>query len=323
MRFFASFLVVPAATLVLNLSPVVAVEPAPYSGIVLFGTSLSDSGNAFALRGGTNTPPDYLVDPLLIPSVPYARGGHHFSNGATWIEQLARSIGLAASVRPAFASAGLKATNYAVGAARAYDDGQNVNLGDQVDVFLADHDGVADPDALYVIEMGGNDLRDAILAYQTGGAPAAQEILELALQAIAQNIQRLYQAGARHFLVWLPPNIALTPALQQLAQANPAILQLATFLTTSFNVELTGILTQLSALRGSIFTVLDANALLGGIVADPEAYGFTNVTQACVSPNVAPFFCQRPDEFLFWDGIHPTHAAHAITAREAARLLGR
>jgi outer membrane lipase/esterase len=90
-------------------------------------------------------------------------------------------MGLAASVRPAFASSGVKATNYAVGAARAYHDGQNVNLGDQVDAFLADHGGAADPDALYVIEMGGNDLRDAILAYQTGGGPAAQGILQLAL----------------------------------------------------------------------------------------------------------------------------------------------
>ena len=45
-------------------------ERAPYSAIVVFGTSLSDSGNAFALRGGTNTPPDYMLDPLLIPSRP-------------------------------------------------------------------------------------------------------------------------------------------------------------------------------------------------------------------------------------------------------------
>ena len=98
-------------------------ERAPYSAIVVFGTSLSDSGNAFALRGGTNTPPDYLLDPLLIPSAPYARGGHHFSNGATWVEQFARSLRLAGTVRPAFAADSLKATNYAVGAARAYDDG--------------------------------------------------------------------------------------------------------------------------------------------------------------------------------------------------------
>src|SRR4051795_2458754 len=88
---------------------------APFDRIVAFGASLSDPGNAFALRGGTNTPPDYLLDPLLVPSAPYARGGHHFSNGATWVEQLGQSLALAGSVRPAFDSASAHATNYAVG----------------------------------------------------------------------------------------------------------------------------------------------------------------------------------------------------------------
>jgi len=58
---------------------------------------------------------------LLVPGAPYARGVHHLSNGATWVEQFARSVPLAGSVRPAFASDSLGATNYAVGAARAYD----------------------------------------------------------------------------------------------------------------------------------------------------------------------------------------------------------
>ena len=39
----------------------------PFDRIVAFGASLSDPGNAFALRGGTNTPPDYLLDPSGAP----------------------------------------------------------------------------------------------------------------------------------------------------------------------------------------------------------------------------------------------------------------
>ena len=61
------------------------------------------------------------------------------------------------------------ATNFAVGAARAYDDGVNFNLTRQVDTFLLRSGGVASPHALFVIEMGGNDIRDAFLLYATGG----------------------------------------------------------------------------------------------------------------------------------------------------------
>ena len=307
--------------LALGMPRLSAVEAAPYSGIVVFGTSLSDSGNAFALRGGTATPHDYDLDPLLIPGIPYARGGHHFSNGATWIEQFARSIGLAGSVRPAYASASPNATNYAVGSARAYDDGTNINLTDQVDAFLADVGGVAPAEALYVIEMGSNDIRDAIVAFQTGGATAAQEVLQQAIMSIAANIGRLQAAGARQFLVWLPPNVALTPALRTLAHVNPQVTQLATFLTTSFNSTLQN---TLSALYPALdITYLNAYALLNSITLDPSGYGLSNVMSACVRPNVAPFSCQNADEYLFWDGIHPSRVAHAIAAQEAARVLAQ
>ena len=264
-----------------------------------------------------------MLDPLLVPSAPYARGGHHFSNGATWIEQLARSLGLAGSVRPAFASESPQATNYAVGGARAHDDGKNVNLSDQVQAFLADSGGVARSDALYVIEMGSNDIRDAIVAFRAGGFPAAQTVLQQALASIAQNIQVLSQAGAREFLVWLPPNVALTPAIRQLEHVTPGVAQLATGLTQAFNAGLSAALSQLSALLNINIERLDAHTLLNAIVADPQSYALNNVTEACVTPNLLPFFCENPGEYLFWDGIHPSHAVHAIVASSAALVFAR
>ncbi len=62
--------------------------------------------------------------------------------------------------------------------------------------------------------------------------------------------------------------------------------------------------------------------LLNDIVVDPQGYGLTNVRQACVMPADEPFSCQAPDEYLFWDGIHPTRAAHTIVAQAAASVLG-
>ena len=49
-------------------------------------------------------------------------------------------------------------------------------------------------------------------------------------------------------------------------------------------------------------------------------YRFDPLT-GTLTPNEPPFACKKPDEFLFWDGIHPTKSGHAILAEEAARLL--
>ena len=300
---------------------------------MVFGTSLSDSGNAFALRGGTSTPPDYDLNPLLIPNAPYARGGHHFSNGATWVEQFARSLGLAGTVRPAYSSESPTATNYAVAAARACDasDDENVNLADQVAAFLADTGGVAPSDALYMVEMGSNDVRDAIAAalgvLQRGGTfeqavQTAAPILACAQQAIQTALVTLQQAGATHFLVWTVPNPGLTPAIRSLG---PGAMQVATFLATLFNTQM--LLPTVEALDQASedidIAVLDALTLLQQITANPANLGLTNTTTACVTPNAEPFFCQAVDEYLFWDGIHPTHAAHALVAHEAARVLAQ
>ncbi len=324
---------VVAAALVAAVPTLSARQHAPYSQIVVFGTSLSDSGNAFALRGGTSTPPDYDLNPLLVPNAPYARGGHHFSNGATWVEQFARALGLAGTVRPAYASDSPIATNYAVGAARACDapGSENVNLAEQVATFLADSSSVAPSDALYVIEMGGNDVRDAIVSalgvLQRGGTfeqavQTAAPILMCAQQAIQTAIVMLQQAGAKHFLVWTAPNPGLTPAIRSLG---PGATQVATFLATLFNTQM--LLPMVEAVDQASedidIAVLDAFTLLQQISANPANFGLTNTTTACLTPTAEPFFCQAVEEYLFWDGIHPTHAAHALVAHEAARVLAQ
>ena len=89
-----------------------------------------------------------------------------------------------------------------------------------------------------------------------------------------------------------------------------------------FDGNLAGVLAQLSVgLPDASFARLDADQILNAIVASPAAFNLTNVTTACLTPNVAPFTCHNADEFLFWDGIHPTRAGHAILAQEAAHVL--
>ncbi|MGE5790164.1 MAG: SGNH/GDSL hydrolase family protein [Syntrophaceae bacterium] len=290
-----------------NLAPAGSFEQ-----IVVFGTSLSDPGNAFYLKKTVSadevqlTPPYDTLDQLLIPGSPYAKGGHHFSNGATWIEQLARPLGLAGSVRPAFVGSG---NNYAVGGARAYEDGVNVNLPYQVNAFLDKSGGVAPSDALYVVEFGSNDIRDAF------ENPA---VLTAALVSIRDNIILLHGKGARMFLVCNAPDIGLTPAILSLG---PGASAAATALTIAFNAGLDGLTAALAGLPGIEMAKLDVYGLLHDIVAYPGSFDLTVVDTACVTPNVPPFKCKKPDEYLFWDGIHPTRAGHAIFAEGAASVL--
>ena len=288
-------------------------------GIVVFGDSLSDPGNGFTFVHTSSTPPDYGMGPLLIPDAPYARGGHHLTNGATWIEQLARPLGLAGSVQPAFRSSSPVALNFAIGTARARDDGTNPSLAFEVAAFLQKTGGVVPTDALYVIQIGGNDLRDAVA---TGDPVQGLAILQAATAAIADAVSMLYTAGARNFLIWNVPDASFTPLAQIVDAQIPGTAAAASLATTIFNTLLAGALAPLGVLPGINLVPFDANALITTIVNNPAQFGLTNVTDACVMPGDPPFTCQQPDEYLFWDGIHPTEAAHAIVAQAVAVLLG-
>ena len=300
-------------------NPITADAQIAYDRIVVFGTSLSDPGNGFALTGTTSTPPYDSLDLFLTPDAPYARGGHHLSNGATWVEQLARSSALAASVRPAFRGNNAGATNYAVARARARDVGESIDLSPQVQTFLVDVGGVAPSDALYVIEMGSNDVRDALDPTN----PDPFGTLGEALTSIANNIATLYAAGARNFLVWNVPNLAQSPAIQIADSVFPGTAEATTDATEAFNSGLKLILEQqLPALLPGINLIqFDAYQVTTDVAADPSAVGLTNVTDSCVTPLLPPFTCADPDEYLFWDGIHPTRAAHGIIAEAVALVL--
>ncbi len=301
------------------ITPSVAAAGQPYEQIVVFGTSLSDPGNAFFLNKTVSpdevqsTPPYDTLDQMLIPSYPYAKGGHHFSNGAIWIEQFATPLGLAGSVRPAFVGSS-GASNYAVGGARAWQDGVNVNLSDQVDAFLDKSGRMAPSEALYVVEFGSNDVRDAL----TYGNPA---ILSAAIVSIGSNINTLYLAGARKFLVCNAPDVGLTPAILAQDIITPGAAAAATAASSAFNVGLDVLLEGLAGLPHIELVKLNVFQKLQDVVEDPAMFDLTVVNQACVTPNVPPFKCKKPDQYLFWDGIHPTKAGHSIFAQEAASVL--
>lgn len=280
----------------------------PYSSMVVFGDSLADSGNNALLFGGAQTPVP-LAGPE-IPTYPYASG--RYSNGPVWTEYLADRLGLAAT--PSLAGG----SNFAFGGARtgSAGPGQTPGLSDQLGMFMQGTQGVASASALYVIEGGGNDARDVMAAVLMGMDPTA--LIAAYVSNVSHMIGTLHAAGAEHFLVWNTPNIGLIPFIRSLG---PVAAGAGSYYSGLMNAALAEALALLSPDVTDGLHLFDAYGALNRIAAAPGAYGFNNVTDACGAtqgcfddPTVA-------GGYLFWDGIHPTTAAHAEMARQSLALL--
>jgi len=277
------------------------------------GDSLSDPGNTYVATG------QFAIRPFEpIPVAPYLIGRFHFTNGPTWIEQLARDLGLRRSARPALTGRpGF--TNYAFGAARARPVG-GFDLDDQVDLFLDDVDGMASPDSLYGVFIGSNDLRDAFVELVTGNPDGAEQIVQEAIGGTFAALRRLADAGARTFLVLNLPDIGNTPTVIELG---PEAVAAATALTRAYNAAYEEALAGLGALYPQITIIgVDVFAALEDVVAHPHAYRLRNVTESCITPEVIfGAICRRPEKYLFWDFLHPTKRGHQLLSEEALAQL--
>lgn len=301
-----------ACAILLNGLPAVSHAQGDFEDVFIFGDSLSDGGNVWAVTGETSKAPYALV-----PTLPYAIGGHHYSNGKTWAERLAQVLNDNNGGKPSLKNPG-KHGNYAFGGARARSGSGNSSpsSAEQVAMYLADF-GTASPYALYVLQFGGNDLRDALEAGAVD-PDAVGPILGAAVTEFIGSIQMLYGYGARNFLIANAPNLAHTPAIK-LAGAEG----IAGFLTGEFN---NGLANGLFMLDMSIPDIniyqLDMAAFTDAVVANPSDFGLTDTDSPCLTFFTASGAkCNNAQERLFWDGFHPTAAAHNALANEALAVV--
>jgi outer membrane lipase/esterase len=261
--------------------------------MVVFGDSLSDSGNA-AIAVGSD-PAQVITGNTYVPSRPYASGT--FSNGPVWASDVAAALGV--PLQPSFAGG----TNFAVGGATTGGPSPTSLLA-QANQYLTLTGGVASSTALYVVEGGGNDARAALSAIASGGNPAT--IIPATAAAFASNIgtivSELKVGGAGQIVVWDTPNIGLSPAI---TANGPGASFLGTSLATQMNLALA------TALAGDTgVSIFDIYGLGTSIAANPAAFGLVDVTDACGAPSNA---CD-PATAEYWDGIHPTATAHTLIA---------
>lgn len=254
---------------------------AAISSVFVFGDSLSDNGNANTLSLG------------LAPE--------RFTNGATWNERLGVPM----------TSAITGGTNFAVGGAQT-DRGliPFTGLNTQISQFETSVMGTgADPSALYVIFIGGNDLA-RIVAEPPLQAPAS--ILG-GVNRIFQAVTALQGAGAQNILVANAPDISKTPVVVDQVMGDPMALNAVSGAVNLWN---SGVAAGVNNLADPQVQLLDINTPFLEIVNNPAAFGITNVTdEASTTPGA------NPDEYLFWDGFHPTAVIHQAIADEVLTLV--
>ncbi|MFW2405785.1 MAG: SGNH/GDSL hydrolase family protein [Gammaproteobacteria bacterium] len=253
------------------------------SGLVVFGDSLSDTGNLFAATGGD------------IPPFPYFDG--RFSNGAIWVDTLTSSLGVAVD-------------NYAVGGAQTGTG--NVNDGHPNGPFgglqnqIADYtSGTVDTSATHFIWAGGNNFTSI-----PADVPAA---IQQSITELLTAVGNLKAQGVTDIWMINLPDLGLTPRL-----IDAGLGAQGSALTDAFNNSLD---LGLAGAGFTDVEVFDAAGLLREVVADPGSFGFANVTDGCIFDVTCVLSPAAADTYLFWDDIHPTTATHDIFAQRIEAAL--
>jgi len=278
--------------------------PTKYNGLVVFGDSLVDAGNAQEgrrLAGGADPAPRALG---------YDRG--RFSNGLTFADYLSNDLGLG-ETRAAL----LGGSNFAVGGAKASGSGAaSLSFGEQV-AFYASTGRRFTSDQLVLVTFGGNDLRDELAAFAAtrGGDPVD---LRPAVDALTAGLRTLGSLGARNFVVTGLPDIGQLPEVTGNGAAPPNAFASgqSSALNDLFRVEASA----LAGANGWNFGFYDLYNQQRAIYADPTAYGLPatlNRTNACLrTPGAAP----ACDGYVYFDDIHPTTDLHSAIAQGISRL---
>lgn len=304
------------ATLGLTTQSLIAQQSPPaFSQIIVFGDSLSDTGNIY-----------HRVNDTSGGQIAYPSGSSNYSNGrftnstdtdppahnyvGVWHEQLAQSF---LHVPPATKNSLDGGLNYAFGGATLENGTQTANIegspititidniGKQIDDFLGSR--TVDPNALYVVWGGGNDLRNDNSATNVSATASRASV----------DISRLINAGARYVLV---PNVPPLGTIPRYAD-NPSTIQAMDVAALSYRDQLNATLDSLiSSYAAQNITVTiyrpDIWRSTLQIYTDPTSLGFINVSSSVQGRSQF-----NPDQFVYWDDVHPTTAGHYQIARTA------
>ncbi len=266
-----------------------------FKNVVVFGDSLSDSGNIFSITQGTYPPQPYQG---------------RFSDGPVWVEYLVKSLGISGDFSNyAFAGANTGTTN----PAELDAPGLLTQIPAYANLLTASAafpTAVPQPkDTLFIIWIGANDFLDL------GTSDDPVSAVSTAINNIKTGMTQLINLGADKFMSVNLPDLGLTPRINKDATASAGGTRLASLFNNSLEMMLEGLESAYPSIKIARFDVF---SLLQEVTSDPGSWGFTNVTDAKFDKSTNTV---AQGNYLFWDDIHPTTITHKIIAKQAAEVL--
>ncbi|KAM3308470.1 GDSL esterase/lipase [Capsicum chacoense] len=320
---------------------------AKVQGMFVFGSSLVDNGNNNFLVNSlakANYLP-YGVDfPLLGPS-------GRFTNGKNVIDLLCDYLKIPAYV-PTFndpstnGSKVIHGVNFASGGSGILDDtgvvaGEVISLNEQIRNFenvtlpeLEEQLGCKSKDSLknylFVVGSGGNDYSFNYFLGLANKNITIQDFTANLTIKLSHQLKRLYDMGARKFVVMaLYPN-GCSPMATSRNPNTTGCIQTLNNAALLFNTNLKSLVDSLRLqMHGSTLVFVNAYKIIMDILENPIPKGFSDTKNPCCEVATIAAggtgtlckkggnICSRRNDYVFFDGLHPTEAVNIVLANKA------
>lgn len=304
----------------------------------------------------------------VIPDDPYWNS--RFSNGRVWVEYLAPMLGVDKEEREHYinkAFSGSWAMTYnnqltrwnliehPILTLRSLITGKLIppSLGLTVQAYLMETRKI-DKETVYFILTGSNDYLNSLAFNDTYNPAIMSKYIDNVIDSIELSVKKLRKAGAGRFVIMGIPHIGDSPLF--IHTSDREILNQA---VDTHNARLQERVNQWNREdREGQFNYIDIQTFFKRALNEPQSYGFTDVSSACIDAKIpllsfanthsAPFpnnyvlnyaqaihrqsksflanhgevhVCQSPNDFLFWDAVHPSTRAHHHLAFEICEMM--
>ncbi|KAL6620266.1 hypothetical protein ACP70R_035405 [Stipagrostis hirtigluma subsp. patula] len=301
----------------------------------VFGDSLTDNGNNNDLTSLAKA--NYLPYGIDFAGGPTGR----FSNGYTMVDEIAQLLGLPLlpSHSEASGDAALHGVNFASAAAGILDNtGQNfvgrIPFNQQIKNFEQTLDQLSGKMAaslarsIFYVGMGSNDYLNNYLMpnYNTRNEYNGDQYSTLLVQQYTKQLNRLYNLGARKFVIAGVGSMACIPNMRARSPRNVCSPDVDD-LIIPFNNKVKAMVNSLNIARPQAkFIYVDNYAMISEVLRSPWSYGFTVVDRGCcgIGRNrgmitCLPFLrpCLNRNTYIFWDAFHPTERVNVLLGRAA------